>query len=103
MTRIRPTEFKAVLALISAPAESEEELATRVIETLDELRSQRTDYVTVVQYHPTAHLVYGPYTTIGYAERDLKNLPWPNDKVKWMCLPLTTCVLGVEIDPGIVL
>lgn len=97
MPRVRPTEHKAVVNLLMSPADSVEDLAAEVIIAIDELRSKRTDYVTVVQHHPTFHMVYGPYITRNAAEKDIGNsVIAAQEGVKYMILPLTT-----EIDEGI--
>lgn len=72
MPRIRPSEFKAVVALLDAPAESVEDLATDVILKIDELRALRTDwFVIVVDPGVCVHL-HGPYITKRAAEKEIE-------------------------------
>lgn len=63
MPRVRPTEHKAVMALLDAPAESVAELATDVIMAIDDLRSKRSDWVVVVRDPGTGVFVWGPFIT----------------------------------------
>lgn len=66
--RIRPTEVKAVAALLNEPADDVNDLAKAVIRKLDEMRATRKQYVIV---HPQGRLLstYGPYDTVKEAEK----------------------------------
>lgn len=73
MPRVRPSEHRAVVELLDAPAESVEDLATDVIQAIDALRAKRKDYVVVV-YDPGVSVhVHGPYITEAAARRDIGN------------------------------
>jgi hypothetical protein len=97
MSRVRPTEHKAVLALLDAPAESVEQLACDVIVALDEQRAKRTDFVTVVQHAPGCVVVYGPYVTRNAAEKDIgRSVIADRVGVRYMVLPLST-----NVDEGL--
>jgi hypothetical protein len=102
MPRVRPRELKAVVKLLDSPAESVEQLAADVIVAIDELRAERTDYVTVVRHSvdPPFFMVYGPYITAKAAEKDIgNNVIASRPGVRYMVLPLTTEVEeGVEVD-----
>lgn len=58
----RPTEIKAVAKLLEAGAESPEELAKFVINTIDDLRAERP-YFTVVSIWGKAVYGCGPFAT----------------------------------------
>lgn len=69
----RPTEVKAVEALLHEPAEDARELAVRVIEALDELRAERPFYVAAVGSED-ATWAYGAFATARQAEKALHGL-----------------------------
>ena len=73
MPRVRPTEHRAVVKLLSEPAESVEDLAAEVILAIDDLRSKRRDYVVVVYDPGVCVHVHGPYITKNAAQRDVGN------------------------------
>lgn len=71
MARVRPTEHKAVVALLDAPSPSVEDLATDVILKIDALRAERKDwYVIVVDPGVCVHL-HGPYVTKNAAKKEI--------------------------------
>lgn len=97
MPRVRPTEHRAVLALLDAPAESVEELATDVIQAIDELRAKRRDWVVVVHDPGVCVHVHGPYVTQAAAQRDIgRNVFAASDGAHALVLPLLT-----EIEEGL--
>ncbi|HET6915519.1 MAG TPA: hypothetical protein VFH56_05460 [Acidimicrobiales bacterium] len=69
---VRPSETKAVVALLMEPADDVNELAKQIIKTVDESRQDRTDYVVVVQTGGLAH-GYGFYPTVNACERAIKS------------------------------
>lgn len=69
MVRIRPTEHRAIVALLDAPAESVEELATDVIQKIDELREARPDFFVVVVDPGVGVKLIGPYLTKNAAHK----------------------------------
>lgn len=72
MPRIRPTEHKAVVALLSQPAESVEDLASEVIITLDEMRAKRDDWYLIVNDPGVCVHLHGPYTTKAAALKEIE-------------------------------
>jgi len=91
--RIRPSEHKAVQALLEEPAESTHELATDIILAIDALRAARTDYVSIVEQAPGFVMVYGPYVTKNAAYRDFgKSVFSVMEGARSMVLPLTTSI-----------
>src|SRR5213595_523167 len=58
----RPTEVKAVVELLNAPADSVDDLAKAIINTVDELRGSRVQWVVLKRMgqHVSA---WGPYPT----------------------------------------
>ena len=73
MPRVRPTEHRAVVELLDAPATSVEDLATDVIQAIDTLRAKRNDWVVVVYDPGVAVHVHGPYLTQNAARKDIGN------------------------------
>lgn len=72
MARIRPTEHKAIVALLDSPADSVEDLATDVLLTVERLRADRKDYyVAVVDPGVCVHL-HGPYVTKAAAQKAIE-------------------------------
>lgn len=72
MSRVRPTEHKAIMALLDAPAISVHELATDVIQCIDRLREDRKDYfIAVVDPGVGVHL-HGPYVTRAAAKKEIE-------------------------------
>lgn len=69
MARPRPTEVRAVAALLQEPAEDAEELAGRIIQALEDLRADRPSWAVVVATGD-GHLMYayGPFATQKQAE-----------------------------------
>lgn len=100
MPRVRPTEVRAVAALLDSPAESVEQLATDVIAAIDELRAKRTDYVIVVQHSGWAPFfaAYGPYLTKTAAQKDVgKSVIASTVGERYVILPLNSNIEeGVE-------
>lgn len=81
MARLRPTEVRAVAALLEEPAEDADELAGRIIETLDELRLKRDSFALLYLEPNTRTVVaFGPYGTQNAGERDIKRLVSPGPK-----------------------
>lgn len=64
--RLRPTEVKAIVALLDEPAEDVTELAKNVIRTLDELRQGRKEYVVTLLDGGIVS-TWGPYDTVKIA------------------------------------
>lgn len=97
MPRIRPSEHRAVVELLDAPAESVEELATDVILAIDALRAKRKDWVVVVYDPGVAVHVHGPYITENAARKDIGNNVYAASKGAYaLVLPLIT-----DIDEGL--
>lgn len=61
--RLRPSEVKAVAALLNEPADSVEELAKDVIRKINELREGRKEYV-VTLISDRIVSTWGPYDTV---------------------------------------
>ena len=72
MPRIRPTEHKAIVALLDAPAASVEDLATDVILKIDELREARADWYIVKVDPGVAVTLHGPYLTRNAAKKEIE-------------------------------
>lgn len=68
MSRVRPTEVRALAALLNEPADSSEDLARRCVETLDDLRAKRKEYVVVVNDSGLLS-AWGPYATVKECQR----------------------------------
>lgn len=69
MARPRPTEVRAVAALLQEPAEDAEELAGRIIQALEDLRSDRPSWAVVVATGDGRLMyAYGPFGTQKQAE-----------------------------------
>ena len=66
--RLRPSEVKAVAALLNEPADSVEELAKDVIRKINELREGRKEYV-VTLISDRIVSTYGPYDTVKEASK----------------------------------
>ena len=62
MARLRPTEVKAVAAMLNEPANDEYELAENIMRKINELRAKRKDYVVFV-LDGNMPSVWGPYET----------------------------------------
>lgn len=72
MARIRPTEHKAVVALLSEPADSVGELATDVIHAIDRLRAERKDWFVMVNDPGVCIHLHGPYVTKAAAQKAIE-------------------------------
>ena len=72
MARIRPTEHKAIVALLDAPADSVEDLATDVLLKIDELREARPDWFIVKVDPGVAVTLHGPYITRNAAKKEIE-------------------------------
>lgn len=84
----RPTEVKAVVALLEQPAESVTELAKAIIATVDEARQDRTDYVVVRQLNGLAD-GFGPYATYAQAAKAIEGNKIPAiDGTRFFALPV---------------
>lgn len=68
MARLRPTEVKRIAAILDEPAESVNDLARKVITTLDEMRHDRKEYVVVLLDSGIVS-TWGPYDTVKEAWR----------------------------------
>lgn len=69
LTRVRPLEHKAIVALLNDPADSVEDLATDVIQKIDAMRAERKDYYVLI-YDPGVCLhLHGPYVTKNAANK----------------------------------
>jgi hypothetical protein len=70
----RPTEVKAVIALLEQEHDSVEDLAQLLLDTLLEIKWRRGAWIAI-QRHDTQvqpdFTAWGPYATRGEAERDL--------------------------------
>ena len=66
-----PTQLRAVIALLSQPHDSVEDLANTVWDTIQNLQNGRDRFVTVA-WHPAMNvlMVVGPYATDLQARRD---------------------------------
>ena len=69
MPKVRPTEHKAIVAMLTAPAESVEDLATDVIQKIDALRLNRRDYYVLVHDPGVCVHLHGPYVTKNAAHK----------------------------------
>lgn len=72
MARLRPTEVKAVAALLNEPATDEYELAETIMHKINELRAKRKDYV-VFMYDNGIPSVWGPFDTQNAAKKAIGN------------------------------
>lgn len=79
--RLKPTEVRAVAALLDEEAESAEELAERVVRKLNDMREGERQWVVAMTIAGEADrrklvAVWGPYTSHLSARRDaLKHIP----------------------------
>lgn len=86
----RPTEVRALVALLNQPADSVEELAKTLIRTLDELRQDRTDYLVLRKMGPMLDC-YGPYVTANAAAKAVESGKIPAlDGASFRVVPLRT-------------
>lgn len=69
--RIRPTDVKAVAALLVEGAETPEALARLVIEALETARIERDEWALMTGERDLA-IAYGPYPTYNAAMRDVE-------------------------------
>jgi len=78
MRRLKPTEVRLVAALLQEEADDADELAARIIRSLDEKREDDTVY-SCVYYDPNTGAVipYGPYPTEGTARKEYSKLVSP--------------------------
>lgn len=84
----RPSEIKAVVALLMDPADDVTELAKAIIKTVDESRQDRTDYLAVVQNGGLAN-AYGPYATYNQAAKAIEGGKLPAvDGSRWFVVPV---------------
>lgn len=65
----RPTEIKAIAALLAEGADSPEDLAKTVIRELDVLRTDRVTYTVVCEWVGPVLIGYGPYPTANAARK----------------------------------
>lgn len=66
--RLRPSEVKAVVALLDEPADSVEDLAKDVIRKINELREGRKEYVVTLISDGIVS-TWGPYDTVKEASK----------------------------------
>jgi len=66
--RLRPSEVKAVVALLDEPADSVEDLAKVVIRKINELREGRKEYVVTLISDGIVS-TWGPYDTVKEASK----------------------------------
>jgi hypothetical protein len=64
--RLRPSEVKAIAAILDEPAEDVTDLAKHIIRTLDELRHGRKEYVVTLLDGGIVS-TWGPYDTVKQA------------------------------------
>lgn len=70
--RHRPNEHKALVALLDQEHEDVEQLALDVLDLLMDIKWGRAPYIAIQRLHNSEHFVaWGPYATIGEAERDI--------------------------------
>lgn len=68
----RPTEVKAVVALLEQEHDDVEALAEQLLDTLLDIKWQRGAWIALQRYAESDHFqAWGPYATRGEAERDL--------------------------------
>ena len=69
-----PTQLRKIAELLSSPADSVDELARTVWDTVEALQGARDRFVTVA-YHPQHNVlvVVGPYNTDNQARKDAVN------------------------------
>lgn len=85
---MRPTEVRAVEALLSQEHDDVTELSKLVITTLDELRKTRQQYVVGARYprgegRPGQTMIYGPYSTPHQANKTGEKLVAPSAGGSW--------------------
>ena len=68
MSRLRPTEVKAVAEMLSQPAADEYELAENSMRKINDMRSKRKDYV-VFMLDSGIPSVWGTFETINAAKK----------------------------------
>jgi hypothetical protein len=67
--RLRPKEYKAVLAMLESDHDDVEELAKNVVRMLNRMRAEEPVWVRVVR-DGTGYVMYGPYQTAEEARGD---------------------------------
>jgi len=77
MATLRPTktEIQAVAATLAAGAGSPEEMAEAVIQQVEMLRYERTQWISVFELSPGIYQGYGPYPTRAAAEKGIAKIP----------------------------
>ena len=58
--RLRPTEYRAVVAMLEEDSDDVDELAKNIVRMLNRLRATEPQWIRAVK-HGTGVLVYGPY------------------------------------------
>lgn len=83
--RIKPTEVRAVAALLDDPADDVHELAASVVAKLNELRESEAAWVAVCVSRGKLVAVYGPYASHTSARADVVRgkLPTPGHDARW--------------------
>lgn len=71
MARHRPTELKALIALLDQEHEDVEQLAQDVLDLLMDIKWGRAPYIAIQRSSERMFVAWGPYATIGEAERDI--------------------------------
>lgn len=95
MPRVKPTEVRLVAKMLEEPAEDADELAERIIRSLDEKREDDTRW-GVVFYDPNTKAVinYGPYPTQKAAQKIKDSLVSPGP------LPAAGVVVKLRVSPA---
>lgn len=87
-TVARPSEIRAVAALLMEPADDINELAKAIIQAVDESRQDRTDYLVCRRYGQMVD-AYGPYATQNQAEKAVQGGKIPAiDGTQFYVLPM---------------
>ena len=86
--RLRPTEYRAVVAMLEQDSDDVDELAKNIVRRLNRLRAEEAVWVRVVK-HGTGVLAYGPYNTGEEARTDDQSWgPAKNNEGQMMVLSL---------------
>lgn len=87
-----------MIDLLSSPAEDEEDLARQILNTIDDLRAQRTDYVLIQYDQSGMTVVFGPFDTKNSALKSIGHtvVGW-HDSCRGAVLPLISTVEGVHV------
>ena len=81
--RIKPTEIRLVSEMLAQPAADADELAEKIITSLDSKRMKDEKWVVIYQWQPQegrfVTITYGPYNTRKQAERAMGGLVSPSE------------------------